>query len=84
LLGQLVAMLFCQLGSVNSLRNITNGLAASEGKLRHLGLPAAHKGSTLADQPVPPTTATVPYALSDQRPVKAFPAISDYSAHGFH
>jgi hypothetical protein len=34
-------MLFCQLRSVNSLRDITNGLAASEGKLRHLGLPAA-------------------------------------------
>ena len=27
--GQFVAMLFCQLGSVNSLRDITNGLAAS-------------------------------------------------------
>jgi hypothetical protein len=46
--GQLVAMLFCQLGSVNSLRDIANGLAASEGKLRHLGLPAAPKRSTLA------------------------------------
>lgn len=46
--GQFVAMLFCQLGSVSSLRDITNGLAASEGKLRHLGLPAAPKGSTLA------------------------------------
>jgi len=46
--GQLVAMLFCQLGSVNSLRDITNGLAASEGKLRHLGLPAAPSRSTLA------------------------------------
>ena len=46
--GQLVAMLFCQLGSVNSLRDITNGLAASEGKLRHLGLPFAPKRSTLA------------------------------------
>jgi hypothetical protein len=46
--GQLVAMLFCQLGSVNSLRDITNGLAASEGKLRHLGLPEAPKRSTLA------------------------------------
>ncbi len=46
--GQLVAMLFCQLGSVNSLRDISNGLAASEGKLRHLGLPAAPKRSTLA------------------------------------
>jgi len=28
--------------------HITNGLAASEGKLRHLGLPAAPKRSTLA------------------------------------
>ena len=28
-------MLFCQLGSVNSLRDIANGLAASEAKLRH-------------------------------------------------
>lgn len=46
--GQFVAMLFCQLGSVNSLRDITNGLAASEGKLRHLGLPAAPRRSTLA------------------------------------
>jgi hypothetical protein len=46
--GQLVAMLFCKLGSVNSLRDITNGLAASEGKLQHLGLPEAPKRSTLA------------------------------------
>jgi len=46
--GQLVAMLFCQLGSVNSLRDIVNGLAASEGKLRHLGLPEAPKRSTLS------------------------------------
>jgi len=46
--GQFVAMRFCQLGSVNSLRDITNGLAASAGKLRHLGLPAAPKHSTLA------------------------------------
>ena len=46
--GQLVAMLFCQLGSVNSLRDIVNGLAASEGQLRHLGLPSAPKRSTLA------------------------------------
>jgi hypothetical protein len=41
-------MLFCQLGSVTSLRDITNGLAASEGKLRHLGLSVAPKRSTLA------------------------------------
>ena len=46
--GQFVAMLFCQLGPVNSLRDITNGLATSEGKLRHLGLPSAPRCSTLA------------------------------------
>ena len=34
--GQFVAMLFCQLGAARSLREICNGLAASEGKLRHL------------------------------------------------
>jgi hypothetical protein len=44
----LVVMLFCQLGSVNSLRDIISGLVASEGKLRHLGLPEAPKRSTLA------------------------------------
>lgn len=46
--GQLVAMLFCQLGGARSLREICNGLAASEGKLRHLGIPLAPKRSTLA------------------------------------
>ena len=34
--GQMVAMLFCQLGNAESLREICNGLLASEGKLRHL------------------------------------------------
>jgi hypothetical protein len=33
--GRFVAMLFCQLGSVNSLRDIADGLAASEGELHH-------------------------------------------------
>jgi hypothetical protein len=46
--GQFVAMLFCQLGGAKSLREITGGLAASEGKLRHLGLPEAPRRSTLA------------------------------------
>jgi hypothetical protein len=46
--GQFVAMLFCQLGRAQSLREICGGLAASEGKLKHLGLPAAPKRSTLA------------------------------------
>ena len=46
--GQFVAMLFCQLGSAKSLREICQGLAASEGKLRHLGIPVAPSRSTLA------------------------------------
>ena len=46
--GQFVAMLFCQLGRAHSLREICNGLAASEGKLKHLGLPEAPKRSTLS------------------------------------
>jgi transposase len=41
-------MLFCHLGRAQSLREICGGLAASEGKLRHLGLPDAPKRSTLA------------------------------------
>src|SRR5580704_7993734 len=45
---QFIAMLFCHLGRAQSLREICGGLAASEGKLRHLGLPDAPKRSTLA------------------------------------
>jgi len=45
---QLVAMLFCQLGHAQSLREITGGLAACEGKLRHLGVSAPAKRATLA------------------------------------
>jgi hypothetical protein len=41
-------MLFCQLGQAKSLREICGGLAASEGKLRHLGVPTAPSRSTLA------------------------------------
>lgn len=46
--GQFVAMLFCHLGRAQSLREICGGLAASEGKLRHLGIPTAPKRSTLS------------------------------------
>ncbi|HEY6072805.1 MAG TPA: IS4 family transposase [Anaerolineales bacterium] len=46
--GQFVAMMFCQLASARSLREICQGLAASEGKLRHLGVPTAPARSTLA------------------------------------
>jgi hypothetical protein len=45
---QFIAMLFCQLGRAQSLREICGGLAASEGKLRHLGVERAPKCSTLA------------------------------------
>ena len=46
--GQFVAMMFCQLGNARSLREICGGLAASEGKLKHLGVPQAPSKSTLA------------------------------------
>src|SRR5579862_3434883 len=45
---QFIAMLFCQLGRAQSLREICGGLAASEGKLKHLGVLRAPKRSTLA------------------------------------
>jgi hypothetical protein len=46
--GQFVAMVYCQLGRAQSLREICGGLACGEGKLRHLGLPQAPAKSTLA------------------------------------
>jgi hypothetical protein len=46
--SQLVAMLFCHLGRAQSLREICGGLAACEGKLRHLGVNQSPKRSTLA------------------------------------
>ena len=46
--GQFVAMLFCQLAHAHSLREICQGLAACEGKLKHLGLSDAPCRSTLA------------------------------------
>lgn len=45
---QFIAMMFCQLGHAQSLREITGGLAASEGKLRHLGVENAPKRTTLS------------------------------------
>lgn len=45
---QFVAMLFCQLGRAQSLREICGGLASCEGKLVHLGVGEAPKKSTLA------------------------------------
>jgi hypothetical protein len=46
--SQFVALLFCHLGAARSLREIIGGLAASEGKLRHLGIDRAPTRSTLA------------------------------------
>lgn len=46
--AQMIAMLFCQLGHAQSLREITGGLAACEGKLRHLGVEDVPKRSTLS------------------------------------
>jgi hypothetical protein len=45
---QLIALLFGQLGHAQSLREITGGLAACEGKLRHLGVSEPPKRSTLS------------------------------------
>ena len=41
-------MLFCQLAQARSLREISDGLAATCGKLNHLGLQAAPAKSTLS------------------------------------
>jgi hypothetical protein len=46
--SQFIALLFCHLGGAKSLREIIGGLAASEGKLNHLGVKRAPKRSTLA------------------------------------
>lgn len=46
--AQLVAMMFCQLGRAQSLREIEQGLASAEGRLQHLGVTESPKRSTLA------------------------------------
>lgn len=45
---QFIAMLFCQLGQAQSLREICGGLSATVGKLKHLGLEGPPCRSTLA------------------------------------
>jgi hypothetical protein len=45
---QFVAMLFCQLGRAQSLREICYGLATFQGKINHLGLKKAPSRSTLS------------------------------------
>jgi Domain of unknown function (DUF4372) len=46
--SQFVAMMFCQLAQAKSLREIIDGLACCEGKLRHLGLREGPKRATLS------------------------------------
>jgi len=46
--AHMIAMMFCQLGHAQSLREITGGLAACEGKLRHPGVDEPPKRSTLS------------------------------------
>ena len=46
--SQFVAMIFCQLGRAQSLREIEQGLASAEGRLQQLGVGAAAKRTTLA------------------------------------
>jgi Transposase DDE domain/Domain of unknown function (DUF4372) len=46
--AQCVGMLFCQLAQARSLREISDGLAATCGKLNHLGLQSAPAKSTLS------------------------------------
>src|SRR3977135_3066259 len=46
--SQFIALMFCHLGGAKSLREIIGGLAASEGKLKHLGGDRAPKRSSLS------------------------------------
>ena len=46
--GHFIALLFCQLGRAYSLREICDGLACCEGKLKHLGVSEPPKRSTLS------------------------------------
>lgn len=46
--GQFVAMLFCQVAQLKSLREVCMGLASCEAPLKHLGLGETPKKSTLA------------------------------------
>lgn len=46
--AQFVAMMFCQLGRAQSLREIEQGLASAEGRLQQLGVEGAAKRSTLS------------------------------------
>ena len=67
--GQFVAMLFCHLGRAQTLREICGGLAASEGKLRHLGLPDAQALHLGLCQRTPPLAVVPRRVLSTIGPL---------------
>lgn len=50
--SQFVAMQFCHLGGAGPLREVTGGLAASEGKLRHHGVQQPPTRTTLLTCPL--------------------------------
>jgi Domain of unknown function (DUF4372) len=72
--GQFIAMLFCQLGHAKSLREIC-GLAASEGKLRHLGVPTAPARSTIHS----PTQPCKKHVKNSTRGARFMPQRKPYS-----
>ena len=45
---QFVSMMFCHLAQAKSLREITQGLKSSQGRLSHLGMSEAPRRSTLS------------------------------------
>jgi Domain of unknown function (DUF4372) len=70
--SQFVAMMFCRLAQAKSLREIVDGLACCEGKLRHLGLDGGPKRSTLCH-----TNAHRPWQLYEgsSRAYEAWPRV---------
>ena len=62
--SQFIALMFCQLGGARSLREIVGGLAASEGKLKHLGVELV------------PTRSTLSYA-NEHRPWQVYKSLFD-------
>src|SRR5438093_5867320 len=72
--GQFVAMLFCQLGHAQSLREICGGLASCEGKLSHLGVVTPRR-STLAY-----ANAHRPWQLYRTVSISCWPGVGPYHA----
>lgn len=67
---QCVAMLFCQFAQSKSLREISDGLRITHGKLNHLGIETAPSKSTLAYAPArrPSMNASLPSCSNTAMP----------------